>query len=163
MDLNEPPVTRRWRTEACVMNSAYSSLSFSLIIFILRHDFDGTPSIQICARHMAYMTQNKWTSVLESKRTSWRFLSVGWTVVQVLEMRFALSKCRMLLHDWIGSQSNFVLAGEELGKVHRFSYLGVVSHPVIVYRVNCHHRYKRLDCYWPTWGICGVGVTSVYR
>lgn len=37
-------------------------------------------------------------------------------------MPFALSKCRVLLQDWISSKMNLVLAEEQPDEVDRFSY-----------------------------------------
>lgn len=46
-------------------------------------------------------------------------------------MLFAPSKCKILLQDWIGSNPNLVLAaGEQLGLVDSFGYLGRMSDEV---------------------------------
>lgn len=37
-------------------------------------------------------------------------------------MPFASSTCETLFPEWIGSKPNLILAGEQLGKVRRFSY-----------------------------------------
>jgi hypothetical protein len=41
-------------------------------------------------------------------------------------MRFAPSKCKVLLQDWVGPSPTFVLAGSSLETVDRFTYLGSV-------------------------------------
>lgn len=42
--------------------------------------------------------------------------------VLILGMRFAPSRCKLLLQDWISSKPNLFLAGDELGGVGRFSH-----------------------------------------
>ncbi|MBM6549358.1 reverse transcriptase family protein, partial [Streptococcus dysgalactiae subsp. equisimilis] len=44
--------------------------------------------------------------------------------VGVFGMRFAPSKCKMLLHDWVGPAPNLILAGEVIERVDKFCYLG---------------------------------------
>ncbi|THD18894.1 Alpha 1 3-glucosidase [Fasciola hepatica] len=44
-------------------------------------------------------------------------------------MRFAPSKCKLLLQDWVGSTRNLVLAGEALAEVDKFCYLGTYVSP----------------------------------
>ena len=39
-------------------------------------------------------------------------------------MRFAPSKCKMLLHDWVGPTPTLTIAGEPLDRVENFCYLG---------------------------------------
>lgn len=41
----------------------------------------------------------------------------------VFGMRFAFSKCKMLLQNWIGPKPNFVLGEEELSEAVGFGYL----------------------------------------
>lgn len=56
---------------------------------------------------------------------SLKFFSIIWTVVYVYLGCFALSKCEILLHDWIGSNPDVVyFSGAELDDEDRFSYLG---------------------------------------
>lgn len=44
--------------------------------------------------------------------------------VRTISMRFASSKCKILLQVWIGSKPDFVFfLGEELNEIGRFSYL----------------------------------------
>lgn len=50
----------------------------------------------------------------------------------------------MLSYDWASSKPNLVLAGEQLEKVDKLSYL-FVSHMVIAYRMKCLRPLKRLD------------------
>lgn len=45
--------------------------------------------------------------------------------INTFGMRFASSKCKALLQDWIGSKSNIVFATEELSKVGAFSYFDI--------------------------------------
>ena len=45
-------------------------------------------------------------------------------------MRFAPSKCKVLLQDWSEPQPTFVLADQPIEVVDKFSYLGSV--------INCH-------------------------
>ncbi|VDP41817.1 unnamed protein product, partial [Echinostoma caproni] len=48
-------------------------------------------------------------------------LSAG---VAMFGMRFALSKCKMLLQDWVGPAPSLVPTGELIEQVDKFCYLG---------------------------------------
>lgn len=52
-------------------------------------------------------------------------------------MRFAASRYKMRLQDLIGSKPNCAVAGRKRSEVDRFSYLGSVSHLVMVHRKKC--------------------------
>lgn len=43
--------------------------------------------------------------------------------VNRLAMRFALQKCKMLLHDWLCCKLNLVILGGDMGEAHMFNCL----------------------------------------
>ena len=49
--------------------------------------------------------------------------------VGMFGMRFAPSKCKMLLQDWVDSTPNLTLSGEEIEAVDKFCYLGSIISP----------------------------------
>lgn len=64
-------------------------------------------------------------------------------------IRFALSKCKMLLQDCTGLKSDFICEEEQLNEVVRFNYLGSCILPCARLSDEVSPRYKRLDFYLP--------------
>lgn len=44
--------------------------------------------------------------------------------IGMIDVCFVPSKGKMMLQDWIGSNPNHILAGDELDEVNGFGYLG---------------------------------------
>lgn len=47
----------------------------------------------------------------------------------MFEMHFAPSKCKLLLHDWIGLKGHLILTGD-LDEMDVFGYFGICISPV---------------------------------
>ncbi|VDP95639.1 unnamed protein product [Echinostoma caproni] len=52
----------------------------------------------------------------------WAFLDGLSASVSMFGMRFAPLKCKMLLHDWVGSAPSLTLTGEVMEEVDKFCY-----------------------------------------
>jgi hypothetical protein len=87
------------------------------------------------------------------------FLNELNSCVAMFGMRFAPSKCKMLLQDWVGPAPTLTLAGEPLAEVDKFCYLGSFISPCgklsneVSYRIqkarvafiNLSHLWRRHD------------------
>lgn len=63
----------------------------------------------------------------------------------------------------IGSNLKLLLEGVNWMRWTNLATWVILSHLVVLYRLNFHCTYKRPDCHLLAWGICDVGVTPSYR